>query len=59
MFPIEHPKRQLLTNFKPSSNCTNILKVILIFFTPKFALEIPKFQNSEYEVHQSSPTDER
>jgi hypothetical protein len=26
--------------------------------TPEFALEISKFQNSEYEVHQSSPIDE-
>jgi hypothetical protein len=28
------------------------------FFTPEFALdlEISKFHNSEYEVHQSSPT---
>jgi hypothetical protein len=44
--------------FKPSSIFTKIPKVILIFLTPEFALKIPKFQNSEYEVHQSSPTDE-
>jgi hypothetical protein len=28
------------------------------FFTPEFSQEISKFQNSEYEVHQSSRTDE-
>jgi hypothetical protein len=28
------------------------------FFDSEFTLEITKFQNSEYEVHQSSPTDE-
>jgi hypothetical protein len=44
--------------FKPSSIFTKNSKLILIFFTPEFALEIPKFQISEYEVHQSSPTDE-
>jgi hypothetical protein len=29
--------------------------VIFFFFIPEFALEISKFQNSEYEVYQSSP----
>jgi hypothetical protein len=57
-FQIEHPKRHLLPKVKPSSIFTKISKLILIFFTPEFALEISKFQNSEYEVHQSSPTDE-
>jgi hypothetical protein len=28
-----------------------------IFLTPEFALEISKFQNSEYEVHDSSSND--
>jgi hypothetical protein len=55
---IEHRKRHLLRKFKPSSIFTIISKVILIFFTPEFAIEISKFQNSEYEVHQSSPLDE-
>jgi hypothetical protein len=41
-----------------ASILTKISKVILIFFTPEFALEMAKFQNSEYEVHQSSPTNE-
>jgi hypothetical protein len=44
--------------FKPSSIFTEISKVILNFSTPEFALEILKFQNSEYKVHQSNPTDE-
>jgi hypothetical protein len=52
---IVHRKRP---KFKPSSNFTKNSKVILIFFTPECALEISKFQNSEYEVHQSSPSDE-
>jgi hypothetical protein len=52
-------KRYLSPKFKPFSIFTKISKVILFFFNPKFALEISKFQNSEYEVHQSSPTDER
>jgi hypothetical protein len=50
-------KRHLLPKFKLSSILTNISKVIKIFLTPEFALEISKFQNSEYEVHQPSPTD--
>jgi hypothetical protein len=28
------------------------------FFTPEFALEFSKFQNSEYEMHQSSSNGE-
>jgi hypothetical protein len=48
----------ILLKFKPSSIFTKISKVILNSLTPEFALEISKFQNSEYEVHQSSPTDE-
>jgi hypothetical protein len=44
-------EKNLRTEFKPSDDS--------IFFTPEFALEISEFQNSEYEVHQSSPTDER
>jgi hypothetical protein len=55
---IEHRERYLLLKFKPSSIFTKNSKVIFIFLTPEFALEISKFQNSEYEVHQSSPTDE-
>jgi hypothetical protein len=55
---IEHRKRHLLSKFDPSSIFTKNSKVILIFFTLEFALEISKFQNSKYEVHQSSPTDE-
>jgi hypothetical protein len=52
---IKHHKRHFLPNFKASSIFTKIKKC---FFTPEFALEISKFQNSEYEVHQSSTTDE-
>jgi hypothetical protein len=29
-----------------------------LFFTPKFSQEILKFENSEYEVCQSSPNNE-
>jgi hypothetical protein len=43
---------------EPFSIFTKISKVILIFLTPEFALEISKVQNSEHEVHQSSPTNE-
>jgi hypothetical protein len=42
----EHRKRHLLPKFKPASIFTKISKVILIFFTPEFALEISKFQSS-------------
>jgi hypothetical protein len=51
-------KRHLLPKFKPSRIITKISKAIRIFLTPEFALEFSKFQYSEYEVHQSSPTDE-
>jgi hypothetical protein len=55
----EHRKRHLLPKFKPSSIFTKISKVILfLFLTPEFAQGISKFKNSEYEVHQFSPTDE-
>jgi hypothetical protein len=55
---IEHGKRRLSPKFQPYSIFTKISKLILKFLTPEFALEISKFQNTEYEVHQSSPTDE-
>jgi hypothetical protein len=32
-------------------------KISIFFLAREFALEISKFQNFEYEVHQSSPTD--
>jgi hypothetical protein len=37
---------------------TQILSLLSPFQTPAFSLEISKFQDSEYEVHHSSPTDE-
>jgi hypothetical protein len=56
---IEHYKRHLLQKFKPSSKFRKKIKSDFKFFlTSDFALEISKFQNSEYEVHQIRPTDE-
>jgi hypothetical protein len=57
-FLIEQPKRHLLPKFEPSRIFTKNSKMILIFLTPEFSQEISKFQNSEYEVHQSSTNDE-
>jgi hypothetical protein len=45
-FQIKHPKRHIYIFDKISK---------MIFLAPEFSQEIWKFQNSEYEVHQSSP----
>jgi hypothetical protein len=44
-----HPKNVLLASVVHGISC---------LFSPELALEISKFQNSENEMHQSSPTDE-
>jgi hypothetical protein len=46
----EHRKRHFYQNLSHQAFLQKFQKGF--FFTPEFALEISKFQNSEYEVHK-------